>query len=56
MILTAPFVAFGIWRFMVLALRAGEDSPTEAMLRDVAFLLNFALWTASVLAIIYFRG
>jgi 4-hydroxybenzoate polyprenyltransferase len=55
MILTAPFCAVGIWRFLALATRSGRsDGPTEEMLRDVPFMLNLGLWGAAVLAIIYF--
>ena len=51
---TAPFCALGVARFAQLALaRGGDDSPTEAMLRDPPFLLNLAAWAAAVLVIIY---
>jgi 4-hydroxybenzoate polyprenyltransferase len=56
MVLTVPFCALGIWRFMRLVTRqTGEtgDGPTEAMLRDWLFMANLALWGASVVAIIY---
>lgn len=51
---TTPFCAIGVARFAMLALgRGGEDSPTEAMLRDVLFVVNLAVWGAVVLGIIY---
>lgn len=51
---SAPFGAIGIGRFAQLALRsAGEDSPTDAMLRDPVFLLNLLAWTVVILAIVY---
>jgi 4-hydroxybenzoate polyprenyltransferase len=51
---TAPFCALGLGRFTMLALgRGGEDSPTDAMLRDWPFLANLAAWAATVLFIIY---
>ena len=54
LVLTLPFCALGIVRFLQLALwRPREDSPTDAMLRDVPFLLNLAMWGAAVLLIIY---
>lgn len=54
LVLSAPFVALGILRFLTLALwRPTDDSPTEAMLRDPWFLLDLAAATATVLAIIY---
>lgn len=51
---TTPFCAAGLARFAHLTLvRGGDDSPTDAMLRDAPFLLNLAAWAAAVLAIIY---
>jgi decaprenyl-phosphate phosphoribosyltransferase len=51
---SAPFGAIGIGRFAMLALgRGGEDSPTDAMLRDPVFLLNLLAWAVVVLAIVY---
>jgi len=51
---TAPLGAVGILRFADLALRkAGEDSPTDAMLRDPLFLLNGLAFGALVLAMVY---
>jgi len=50
----APFVALGVIRFLTLALwRAGDDSPTDAMLRDPWFLLDLAGATAVTLYVIY---
>jgi 4-hydroxybenzoate polyprenyltransferase len=56
MIYTAPFAAFGLWRFYGLV-RSGNssDSPTEAMLKDLPFVANLALWGAAVTIIIYFK-
>ncbi len=64
--LTAPFVIFGIVRFLGLLGTGtengaagdpidarGAESPTEAMLRDVPFVLNLFLWVAAVVAIVY---
>jgi decaprenyl-phosphate phosphoribosyltransferase len=54
LIFTLPFCLLGIVRFTQLALwRSGDDSPTDAILRDPAFLLNLGAWGAVVLAIIY---
>jgi decaprenyl-phosphate phosphoribosyltransferase len=51
---SAPFCAIGISRFALLALRrGGEDSPTEAMLRDPLFLLNLLAWGVVILSIVY---
>ena len=54
MVLTVPFCVLGIARFLQLTLwRPGEDSPTDAILRDWPFLANLAAWGAAVVAIIY---
>jgi decaprenyl-phosphate phosphoribosyltransferase len=51
---SSPFVAFGILRFLSLALWYPKDeSPTEAMLKDPWFLLNLLGAAATVLYIIY---
>lgn len=51
---TLPFCVLGIGRFMQLAVISPRKiSPTEAMLRDLPFLLNIVVWGAVVLLIIY---
>ena len=56
--LTAPFVVFGIVRFLMLVSgRAGSgrksESPTQEMLSDVPFVLNLVAWCLVVVAIVY---
>jgi decaprenyl-phosphate phosphoribosyltransferase len=56
--LTAPFVAFGILRFLLLVSgRAGRglraESPTQEMLRDVPFVLNLVVYAIVMMAIVY---
>lgn len=56
--LTAPFVVFGIYRFLMLVSgRAGRgkksESPTQEMLSDVPFVLNLVAWVVVVIAIVY---
>jgi 4-hydroxybenzoate polyprenyltransferase len=54
MIWTTPFSAFGLGRFWWLALhKKSADSPTEEMLTDPPFVLNFLLCAAATIAIIY---
>ncbi len=54
LVLSAPFVGFGLIRFLTLALwRPREDSPTEAMLRDLPFLLNLVAAAAVILYVLY---
>jgi decaprenyl-phosphate phosphoribosyltransferase len=51
---SAPFAAIGIGRFVFLALRrAGEDSPTDAVLRDPLSVLNVLAWAVVILMIVY---
>lgn len=54
LIFTAPFVAFGVGRFLwIVARRPDAESPTAEMLRDRPFLVNLVLWVVAVTAIIY---
>jgi 4-hydroxybenzoate polyprenyltransferase len=54
LVVTVPFAALGILRFLQLALwKPREESPTDAVLRDWLFLLNLAAWGAVVIGIIY---
>jgi len=53
---TAPFCAIGVGRFAMLSIgrsHLGDESPTDAMLRDWPFLVNLGTWAIVVLAIIY---
>jgi 4-hydroxybenzoate polyprenyltransferase len=55
MMLTIPFVLYGIFRYLYLVhLRSGGGSPEEILLGDRPFLINIVLWMASVVAILYF--
>ncbi len=54
LVISAPFVALGILRFLSLALwRPKDDSPTEAMLRDPWFLVTVLGAVAMILYAIY---
>ena len=54
LVISAPFVAFGVLRFLYLALwRPKDDSPTEAMIKDPWFLLAVAGALAAILYAIY---
>jgi 4-hydroxybenzoate polyprenyltransferase len=51
---TVPFVAFGVFRFILIASRKTDaESPTESMLRDLPFVANLVLYAAAVLVILY---
>ena len=54
LVYTIPFVLFGIFRFLYLVYQSTSDlNPTESMLKDAPFLINLALWAATVTSIIY---
>lgn len=57
LVVTAPFTAFGVLRFLHLVRHRPEaESPTEEMLRDWPFLMNLCLWALAVLLVIYLGG
>ncbi len=54
LVATLPMVLFGIFRFLYLLYqRPSLRNPTEAILLDPPFLINMALWAATVVALIY---
>ncbi|MES1245037.1 MAG: decaprenyl-phosphate phosphoribosyltransferase [Acidobacteriota bacterium] len=57
LVYTIPMVLYGIFRYLYLMYqRPGERNPTEAILRDLPFLINMALWGAAVVWIVYLRS
>ncbi len=54
LVYTVPLVLFGIFRYLYLIYQAPDErNPTEAVLTDLPFLLNLALWGALVVWIVY---
>ena len=54
LVYSVPFVLFGIFRYLYLCYqRPGHANPTEEVLTDAPFLVNFALWALLVLAVLY---
>jgi decaprenyl-phosphate phosphoribosyltransferase len=54
LILTLPFVAFGVHRFIGITQgKIDSESPTDSMLRDVPFLIAMLGYAVSVVAILY---
>ena len=54
LIYTLPFVLFGIFRYLYLVYQVSNPrNPTEAILRDLPFVLNVGLWSLTVIAVIY---
>ncbi len=57
LVLTVPFVLMGILRYLYLIYqRAGDRSPTEALMRDVPFMINIFAWGVMVMWIVYGGG
>ena len=55
MMLTIPFVLYGIFRYLYLVhLKNAGGSPEEILIGDRPFLFNVIAWMASVVAILYF--
>lgn len=48
---TIPFVIYGVFRYLFLAISSSVGGEPEQMLRDKRFLLNIALWIALVIAL-----
>jgi 4-hydroxybenzoate polyprenyltransferase len=54
LVYTVPFVVYGVFRYLYLTYqRPGHANPTEEVLTDPPFLVNFVLWAAVVLAVLY---
>jgi 4-hydroxybenzoate polyprenyltransferase len=52
--ITSIHAMFGVFRFLQLVVnRPKAESPTQEMLRDVPFVLNFVLWVIEVIALVY---
>lgn len=55
LVLSAPFVPLALWRFVRISqVRERSESPTDAMIRDVPFIITGLLWVATITIIIYF--
>ena len=54
MMLTIPFVLYGLFRYLYLVQARGEGgSPEEVLLRDRPIAACVALWAATAVAILY---
>lgn len=56
MMLTIPFVLYGIFRYQYLMFKNNiGGKPEDIFTKDIPFLINIILWIVSVLIIIYFK-
>lgn len=54
MMLTLPFVLYGLFRYLFLVhTQRGAGNPDEVLLRDVPLLISIALWGITVVLILY---
>lgn len=54
LILTFPFVAYGVFRYLFLMqARSGGGNPSRTLYRDLPILLTCAGWMATVIVVIY---
>lgn len=56
LLLTVPFVVFGLFRWRLLEVRGGGEDPASDLLSDPVLLLTVLLWGASCIALVYFAG
>ncbi|MBC8131714.1 MAG: decaprenyl-phosphate phosphoribosyltransferase [Deltaproteobacteria bacterium] len=53
LVLTVPFVVFGIFRFTwITSRKLDAESPTDSMLRDWPFVLNLVLYAGAILLLV----
>ncbi len=56
MIITIPFVVYGIFRYLYLVYQKGRGgAPSEILLTDLPLLINVALWGLTIILILYFN-
>jgi hypothetical protein len=56
LVLTAPFVLYGIFRYLYLVhLKGKGGSPEEIIIQDKPMLLNIVLWILVVILVLYLR-
>jgi 4-hydroxybenzoate polyprenyltransferase len=56
LILTTPFVLYGIFRYLYLLHKKNlGESPTDVVLSDIPMIVNFIAYAAAMIAIIYWR-
>jgi len=54
LVLTIPFVVYGVFRYLYLVYRRGRGgAPSELLFRDGPLLGNLVLWGAAILGVLY---
>lgn len=55
MLITAPFVVYGVFRYIYLTHQKGVRAEPDVVLRDKAMLINIALWALTAIAIVLYN-
>ncbi len=53
MVVSIPFVTYGVFQYMLLVHRDGGGNPDTVLLRDRPLQLTLLIWIAVVMAVIY---
>jgi hypothetical protein len=53
LLLTVPFVVFGLFRWRLLEARGGGEDPTGDLYRDPGLVATIVLWVAACAVLIY---
>lgn len=56
LVYSVPFVAYGVFRYLLKVQEGKHDGPVEVLLKDPVFFLNGLLWVGSIVAILYLPG
>src|SRR5262249_28826534 len=56
LVYTVPFVAYGVFRYLLKVQEGRHDGPVEVLLKDPVFFLNGLLWIGSIVLILYAPG
>ena len=57
LLLTLPYVLYGVFRYIFLVTSHGEgDAPDETLLRDKPILINSALYVATAIVVLIYMG
>ncbi len=52
LVVTVPFVAYGLWRYLTLVRRGAGEEPERIMLKDARILVTVVVWVAVCAAVL----
>ena len=56
LVYTIPFVAYGIFRYILILFKGEKSDPTEIVTSDFAIIFDVIFWILTAYAIVYFSG